>query len=196
MYFKSEARTGRAFDQWVRVAGGLHANSARRARTSHGAFMSPGAWHGRRGMGQVERRSFSVFVSPVRAVLISNDDSGRRRWLLAGGITPYPRAAAAAAPVDLPALRRRLAPLPGASTGIRSLWVYRDLVLCTILGSEPLVADGPSLTRDSPQASGEVRWRLVAADGLLALYFMVTTLTIAVVGAQLTQSQAIAVLRR
>jgi hypothetical protein len=41
-----------------------------------------------------------------------------------------------------------------------------------------------------------VRWRLVAADGLLALYFMVTTLTIAVVGAQLTQSQAIDVLRR
>jgi hypothetical protein len=47
MYFKSEARTGRAFDQWVRVAGGLHANSARRAGIRHRAFMSPGAWHGR-----------------------------------------------------------------------------------------------------------------------------------------------------
>jgi hypothetical protein len=44
------------------------------------------------------------------------------------------------------------------------------------------------------QGDAKWRWRLLAADACLLLYFMVTTLTIAVTGAQCTRPQAWSVL--
>jgi hypothetical protein len=44
------------------------------------------------------------------------------------------------------------------------------------------------------QTSG--RWRLIIADTLLASYFLITTLTIAINGAYTTKSEAWTLLRR